>query len=88
MTALRQEGYAGRVLVIGEEAHLPYQRPPLSKTYLSGAATADSLYLKPRSTYEKAQIEFLLGTRVEWIDRKARRVVLADGRSIRTTSWC
>lgn len=82
VTALRQGGYGGRILVIGAESHLPYQRPPLSKTYLSGETTADSLYLKPRSTYERAHVEFLLDTRVEKIDRKHKHVVLSDGPSI------
>jgi 3-phenylpropionate/trans-cinnamate dioxygenase ferredoxin reductase subunit len=86
VTALRQASYSGRIVAVGDEAHLPYQRPPLSKAYLSGEATLDSLYLKSRSTYEKAQIEFLLGTRVDAIDRKSRRVVLSDGSSIEYTN--
>ena len=81
-SALRQEGFTGRVLMIGEEGHLPYQRPPLSKAYLSGQVTADSLYLKPQSTYDRAQVEVMLNTRVETIDRAAKCVVLADGRQI------
>jgi len=56
VTALRQGSYSGRIVAIGDEPHLPYQRPPLSKAYLSGEATLDSLYLRPRSLYEKAQI--------------------------------
>jgi 3-phenylpropionate/trans-cinnamate dioxygenase ferredoxin reductase subunit len=86
VTALRQAGYPGRIVAVGDEAHLPYQRPPLSKAYLSGEATLDSLYLKSRSTYDKAQIEFHLGTRVAEIDRQNKRVVLADGRSIGYTN--
>jgi 3-phenylpropionate/trans-cinnamate dioxygenase ferredoxin reductase component len=86
VTALRQASYSGRIVAVGDEAHLPYQRPPLSKAYLSGEATLDSLYLKSRSTYDKAQIEFHLGTRVAEIDRKSKRVVLADGRSIEYTN--
>jgi 3-phenylpropionate/trans-cinnamate dioxygenase ferredoxin reductase subunit len=86
VTALRQASYSGRIVAVGDEAHLPYQRPPLSKAYLSGEATLESLYLKSRSTYDKAQIEFHLGTRVAEIDRKNKRVVLADGRSIEYTN--
>jgi 3-phenylpropionate/trans-cinnamate dioxygenase ferredoxin reductase subunit len=86
VTALRQGSYSGRIVAIGDEPHLPYQRPPLSKAYLSGEATLDSLYLRPRSLYEKAQIEFVLGTRVEEIDRKNKRVVLSDGHSIEYTN--
>jgi 3-phenylpropionate/trans-cinnamate dioxygenase ferredoxin reductase component len=80
--AARHEGYAGRILVIGAEPHLPYQRPPLSKAYLAGTATLDSLLLRSPAAYEKAQVEFLLGTRVEGIDRQKRRVLLDDGRDI------
>jgi 3-phenylpropionate/trans-cinnamate dioxygenase ferredoxin reductase subunit len=79
---LRQEGFAGRILMIGEESHLPYQRPPLSKAYLSGQATADALYLKPQATYDRAQIEIMVNTRVESVDRAAKCVVLTDGRKI------
>jgi len=82
-SALRQEGFSGRILVIGEEAHLPYQRPPLSKAYLAGQITADSLYLKPQSTYDRAQIDVQLNTRVASIDRAAKCVVLEDGHKIR-----
>jgi 3-phenylpropionate/trans-cinnamate dioxygenase ferredoxin reductase component len=86
VTALRQASYSGRIVAVGDEAHLPYQRPPLSKAYLSGEATLDSLYLKSRGTYEKAQIEFHLGTRVDEIDRKNKRVVLSDGHTLEYTN--
>jgi 3-phenylpropionate/trans-cinnamate dioxygenase ferredoxin reductase subunit len=86
VTALRQASYSGRIVAVGDEAHLPYQRPPLSKAYLSGEATLDSLYLKSRGTYEKAQIEFHLGMRVDEIDRKNKRVVLSDGHTLEYTN--
>jgi 3-phenylpropionate/trans-cinnamate dioxygenase ferredoxin reductase subunit len=85
VTTLRQGSYSGRIVAIGDEPHLPYQRPPLSKAYLSGEATLESLYLRPRSLYDKAQIEFVLGTRVAQIDRQHKRVALSDGRSIEYT---
>jgi 3-phenylpropionate/trans-cinnamate dioxygenase ferredoxin reductase subunit len=84
-TALRQEGFKGRIVACGDESHLPYQRPPLSKAYLAGDVTVDSLHLRPRAAYEKAQIEFNLGVRVEEIDRKHRRALLSDGRAIEYT---
>ncbi len=80
-TALRQEGYHGTVTVVGEEPWLPYQRPPLSKAFLAGQVTAQSLLLKPQETYSKARVEVLLNTPVARIDRVAKRVWLADGRT-------
>jgi 3-phenylpropionate/trans-cinnamate dioxygenase ferredoxin reductase subunit len=80
-TSLRQQGYDGRIVLIGEEPQLPYRRPPLSKTYLTGEADAESLLIKPRATYDKAQIELLVPAQVARIDRAARCVVLADGRT-------
>ena len=78
-TSLRQFGYAGRIMLVGAEAHLPYRRPPLSKAYLAGQVDAQSLRIKPQATYDKANIELLLGRRVESIDRGARQIVLDDG---------
>jgi 3-phenylpropionate/trans-cinnamate dioxygenase ferredoxin reductase subunit len=78
--ALRRHGFAGRVTMIGEEHHPPYQRPPLSKSYLSGETSVESLYTRPVADYDKAKIEFISGTRVESIDRHSRRVLLSDGR--------
>jgi 3-phenylpropionate/trans-cinnamate dioxygenase ferredoxin reductase subunit len=80
--ALRQEGCAGRILVIGEEAQLPYQRPPLSKAYLSGKVGPEGLLVRPPAAYEQAHIDFMLGVRVEAIDRQAHRLRLEDGRSV------
>ena len=81
-TSIREEGWTGRIVLIGEEPHLPYQRPPLSKAFLSGEATIEQLYLKPQATYDKARIEFMPNTRAERIDRAARTVALSDGREI------
>lgn len=78
-TSLRQQGYAGRIVLIGDEPHLPYRRPPLSKTYLAGAADANSLLIKPRATYEKAGVELLIPAQVVRIDRATHQVMLADG---------
>ena len=59
--SLRQQGWQGRILVIGEEPYLPYNRPPLSKTFLSGQKQVDDLLIRPQAQYEKVGIEFLLG---------------------------
>ena len=81
-TSLRDNGWQGRILLIGEEPHLPYHRPPLSKAYLSGMATTESLLIKPHTTYQKANVEIISGVRVCKIDRKSTTVHLADGRTI------
>ncbi|EYF03008.1 NAD(P)/FAD-dependent oxidoreductase [Chondromyces apiculatus] len=78
-TSLRQQGYEGRVVLVGDEAHPPYQRPPLSKGFLLGKMQLAQLYLKPEATYEKFNITLKLGTRVTAIDREAREAVLQDG---------
>lgn len=79
---LRAEGYAGRVLVIGEEHSLPYQRPPLSKAYLSAEVGLEELHVRSQAAYEKAGIDFLLGNRVVAIDRDTRRVTLGTGSEV------
>lgn len=77
--ALRNEGWSGRILLIGEEAHLPYHRPPLSKAYLAGSMEKNSLSIRPQAAYDKATVEFLGGTRVVRIDRANQCLELADG---------
>ena len=77
--ALRQQGYAGAITLIGDETYAPYRRPPLSKAFLAGEATLESLYLKPPQLYERLQIRCRFGVGVESIDRDARSVRLFDG---------
>jgi 3-phenylpropionate/trans-cinnamate dioxygenase ferredoxin reductase component len=81
-SSLRQEGFAGRIVLIGEEPGLPYQRPPLSKSYLAGESGFDELLLRPQAFYEKQQIELLTGAVVNRIDRPGRRVELASGAAV------
>ncbi len=76
---LRQQNYAGRILVVGEEAHLPYRRPPLSKAYLAGDASAASLLIRNEVAYAKLGIECRTGARAVHIDRAAKRLVFEDG---------
>ncbi|VTU45551.1 Putidaredoxin reductase (plasmid) [Variovorax sp. SRS16] len=83
--AARQQGWEGRIVLIGEEPQLPYHRPPLSKAYLAGASSADALQIRPAETYAKARIDLRLGTRVEAIDRAAGALSLADGSSLAYT---
>src|SRR5580698_257265 len=79
--ALRAGGCSAPVLMLGEEAHLPYQRPPLSKGFLSGEAPLGALELKSAAAYEKMGVEVRTGARVAAIDRRARRIELEHGES-------
>ncbi len=81
-TSLRQGGYRGPVTIVSEEPRLPYQRPPLSKTYIKTDADFESLLLKPQSFFEKNAIDFVPGQRVVTLDRNARMVALGNGESL------
>jgi 3-phenylpropionate/trans-cinnamate dioxygenase ferredoxin reductase subunit len=75
--SLRQEGFSGEILMLGEEPGLPYQRPPLSKAYMANG-DAGALVLKPASFYERAAITLRDGVRVTAIDRATREAICAD----------
>lgn len=77
--SLRQEGWEGRILVIGDEPYVPYHRPPLSKAFLSGEKDADGILIRPQAVYEKNDIEFKLGVRVEAINRAHKNITLTNG---------
>ena len=77
--SLRLFGYEGHITLVGDEAALPYQRPPLSKAYMKGEMAEDRLYFKPAAWYEDNHVETLLSQRVEQIDRTARQVRLEHG---------
>jgi 3-phenylpropionate/trans-cinnamate dioxygenase ferredoxin reductase component len=79
--SLRQHGFAGRIGLINDEAHLPYQRPPLSKAYLKGEGRADSLMFRPDKFYREQNIE-LIADRAVSIDRNARELLLASSASL------
>ena len=80
--SLRQKKYSSPVTMIGEEAWLPYQRPPLSKKYLAGEMPAERLYFKPESFYDAQDVTTRLGTRVTAIDRETKHVVTDAGDSV------
>ena len=77
--ALRQAGYHGRIDLIGEESHIPYERPPLSKELLAGDSEVADAYLTAAETYASQDIALRLETRVDSIDRAGGAVILADG---------
>jgi 3-phenylpropionate/trans-cinnamate dioxygenase ferredoxin reductase component len=79
--SLRQHGFSAPIRLINDEAHLPYQRPPLSKAYLKGEGRPDSLMFRPDKFYRDQNIE-LIGDRAVAIDRGARQVLLASGSSL------
>ena len=79
---LRQEGWEGRITMVGEEPHPPYHRPPLSKAYLSGDKEADSLLIRPRDFYDAQNVELRLGVGAERIDRAAKSIALSDGSTL------
>lgn len=80
--SLRQAGHDGEIVMISEETVLPYHRPPLSKAYLKGGSTLESLYLRPAKFYETNNVETILGTRATGVDAERKIVTLADGREI------
>ena len=75
---LRQAGFAGKITLIGSDTHPPYERPPLSKEVLAGAAPVEKTYLRPLAFYADAGISLRLGETVVMINRKAQRVTLAS----------
>lgn len=78
---LRQAGFAERICLINDEAHLPYQRPPLSKAYIKGSAGPESLMFRPEKFYHDQTIELIAGRAVS-IDRAGRKVLLASGETL------
>lgn len=85
VATLRQKKFDGRIVLIGEEPHLPYQRPPLSKKFLAGELQAARLAFKPAAFYDDPQCDVRLGVRVDSIDRDTHRLITADGEDIAYT---
>ncbi|MBU3070786.1 FAD-dependent oxidoreductase [Aestuariicella sp. G3-2] len=77
--SLRQEGWEGKILVIGDEPYMPYHRPPLSKAVLSGEKKIDDLLIRAQALYDKNDIEFKLNTRVANINRAHKSLTLTNG---------
>jgi 3-phenylpropionate/trans-cinnamate dioxygenase ferredoxin reductase subunit len=80
--SLRQGGFAGRIALVAEEQHLPYQRPPLSKKYLAGALERERLHLRPESFYAARDVDVHLGVSAQELDLNTGLVHLADGQSL------
>ncbi|MDG1690661.1 MAG: FAD-dependent oxidoreductase [Alphaproteobacteria bacterium] len=82
IVSLRQSGYPKEITLIGDEAYLPYQRPPLSKAYLSGKMERERLFLKPESFFTDNNVTVKLATPVASIDAGAKSVTLESGESL------
>jgi NADPH-dependent 2,4-dienoyl-CoA reductase/sulfur reductase-like enzyme len=80
--ASRAAGWSGTITLVGDEAAMPYHRPPLSKAYLSGEASEASLDIKTAMLYAKFNINLITATMATAIERQQRRVMLADARSL------
>ncbi|MEV0163358.1 NAD(P)/FAD-dependent oxidoreductase [Nonomuraea fuscirosea] len=79
---LREEGFQGRIVLVGEESERPYERPPLSKGYLLGTTGREEIYVHPQAWYGEHQVDLLLGTAVTAIDPARHEVSLSDGSRI------
>jgi 3-phenylpropionate/trans-cinnamate dioxygenase ferredoxin reductase component len=79
---LRRDGFDGRIVLIGAEPHLPYERPPLSKDILTGTADPEQAAIWTERDFADAGIELALGIRVTALDPRGRALALDDGRSL------
>jgi 3-phenylpropionate/trans-cinnamate dioxygenase ferredoxin reductase component len=81
--SLRMEGYEEPIALIGDEPGLPYQRPPLSKGFMTGKQDIEGTALRPLAFYGSHRIELVTGAKVTAIDRVSRSVSLGSGRNVR-----
>ena len=80
--ALRQAGFAGRVILLGDEQHLPYDRPPLSKQYLAGQWDIERVLLRSRDAIDALDVDLRLGVRAGGLDLAGRCVHVEDGTKV------
>ena len=80
--SLRQAKFEGSITIIGDEAHVPYRRPPLSKQYLAGTQVADKVYLRAEKFYADNDIQLMLDTRATQIDPGTKTINLDNGETI------
>lgn len=79
---LRERGFDGRIVLIGEEGLPPYERPPLSKEYLRGERALEAAFVRPAEWFEEQRIDARFGVRAERVDPGAREVVLEGGERV------
>jgi len=80
--ALRGSGFDGRLIMLGDEPHAPYERPGLSKAYLRGEEPAEELFVRPDGWWDEQGIELRLGTRARRVDPRDGIVTLAGGEDL------
>lgn len=80
--ALRQNGFAGSISLIGRESEPPYERPPLSKEYFAREKSFDRLYIRPPVFWEEKRVDLQLGTEVTALDPAAKQLTLSNGTSL------
>src|SRR5688500_7456609 len=80
--ASRERGIAGRLVLFGAEGHLPYERPPLSKSYLKTGEGLDEATVHSKDWYAEHQVDLRLGSEVVEVDRIAHDVVTATGERV------
>ena len=79
---LREEGFDGRVVLIGSESERPYERPPLTKDYLRAESPREKGYVHPEGFYDEHDIELMTETTVAALDPAQSRIELEDGRGL------
>jgi 3-phenylpropionate/trans-cinnamate dioxygenase ferredoxin reductase subunit len=80
--SLRQKGFSGRIIMIGDEAWVPYQRPPLSKAFLAGELELERLFFKPEKFWPEHDVETMLSVHVDSLDPAAKTLTLDNGTSV------
>ena len=80
--ALRQNDFAGTIMVVGREPEYPYERPPLSKDYFAREKAFERLLIRPPAFWAEKDVNFLLGTEVTAVDPAGKQLTLSDGRSL------
>jgi 3-phenylpropionate/trans-cinnamate dioxygenase ferredoxin reductase subunit len=83
---LRDEGFDGQVVLLGEEPHRPYERPPLSKEYLQGKSPLDKVFVHPAGWYAEHEVDLRLGVTATALDLQARRLLTSEGDGVRYDS--
>ncbi|MEW1844281.1 FAD-dependent oxidoreductase [Nonomuraea angiospora] len=81
--ALREEGFDGAIVLVGREPHLPYERPPLSKTYLQSGGEREKIFVHDAGWYRDHAVDLRTGVTVTDLDRAAHQVTLSDGERLR-----
>ena len=79
---LRQQAFAGSIIIVGDEPYVPYERPPLSKSYLAGDVAEERMFMRPEAFYAEKNIDLLQRVTAVRIDRPSQTVHLADGAAL------